>query len=95
MMKGLTKVPNECIQNGHVRNCRGQRLVGFEVDDVTGGIATPIMTGITGTVVDMEGTIGAGMTIITATGVTPDRTGGTGSGIEIDRWSDWSTTGNL
>jgi hypothetical protein len=43
------------------------------------------MTGITGTAADMEGTIGAGMTTITDTGVTPDRTGATGSGIEIDR----------
>jgi hypothetical protein len=53
-----------------------------------GGITMPIMTGITGTVADMEGTIGAGMTIITATGVTPGQTGGTGCGIEIDRRSD-------
>jgi hypothetical protein len=45
-----------------------------------------IMTGITGA--GMTGTIGAGMTIITATGITPDRTGATGSGIEIDRRSD-------
>lgn len=43
-----------------------------------------IMTGITGTVADMKGTIGDGMKILTATGVTRDQTGGTGSGIEIN-----------
>jgi len=43
-----------------------------------------IMTGITGTVADMKGTIGDGMKKLTATGVTRDQTGGTGSGIEIN-----------
>jgi hypothetical protein len=46
-------------------------------------------------VADMEGTIGAGITIIIATGVTPDQTGGTGSGIEIDRRVADAITGEI
>ena len=42
------------------------------------------MTGITGMLADMKETIGDGMKIITATGVTRDQPGGTGIGIEID-----------
>jgi hypothetical protein len=49
-----------------------------------GGITTVIMTGITGTVADMKGTIGAGMEMLIVTGVTHDRTGETGNGIEIN-----------
>ena len=44
----------------------------------------PTMAGITGTLADSKETIGAGMMIITATGVTRDQPGGTGIGIEIN-----------
>ena len=48
------------------------------------GIAVAITVATTGTVVAMTGAIGDGMEIITATGVTRDQTGGTGSGKEIN-----------
>jgi len=48
------------------------------------GIAVAITAGTIGTVVAMTGTIGDGMVIITATGVTHEQTGGTGSGKEIN-----------
>jgi hypothetical protein len=40
--------------------------------------------GTTGTAAAMAGTIGDGREIFTATGVTHDQTGGTGSGIELN-----------
>jgi hypothetical protein len=49
-----------------------------------GGITTVIMTGITGMVAGMKETIGAGMELLIVTGATHDRTGETGSGIEIN-----------
>jgi hypothetical protein len=48
------------------------------------GIAMPIMTGITGTVAGMKGTIGDWMQIITATGVTREQAEGIGIGKEIN-----------
>jgi hypothetical protein len=48
------------------------------------GIAMAITGGTTGTVAAMIGAIADGMDILTATGVTHDQTGGTGSGEEIE-----------
>jgi hypothetical protein len=48
------------------------------------GIAVPITEDTIGTAVAMTGTIGGGMEIVTATGVTHDQTGGTRSGKEIN-----------
>ena len=48
------------------------------------GIAVAITAGTTGTVVAKTGTIGDKMEIITATGVTPDQTGGIRIGKEIN-----------
>ena len=59
------------------------------VDDVTDGTAVSIMTAIAGMAAGMKGTIGAGMRIVTANGASLDRIGGTGSGIEIDRRSNF------